>query len=53
MLQAKSVSITFNSCSIFIVEMTDDIKRKEKHEIKTDDYGNVTEEKTEIKEEED
>jgi hypothetical protein len=25
--------------------MVDDIKRKEKHEIKTDDYGDETEEK--------
>jgi hypothetical protein len=24
--------------------MTDDIKRKEKHEVKKDDFGNVTEE---------
>jgi hypothetical protein len=31
--------------------MGDDIKRKEKHEIKTDDFGNVTEEKQEVEEE--
>ena len=34
-----------------IIEMTDDIKRKEKHEVKTDDFGNVTEEKHEVEEE--
>ena len=36
-----------------IIDMTDDIKRKEKHEVKTDDFGNVTEEKHEVEEEED
>jgi len=35
-----------------IGEMTDEFKRKEKHEVKTDDYGNVTEEKHEVEEEE-
>jgi hypothetical protein len=34
-----------------IGEMTDDVKRKEKHEVKTDDFGNVTEEKHEVEEE--
>jgi hypothetical protein len=34
-----------------IDEMTDDVKRKEKHEVKTDDFGNVTEEKHEVEEE--
>jgi hypothetical protein len=34
-----------------INEMTDEVKRKEKHEVKTDDFGNVTEEKHEVEEE--
>jgi hypothetical protein len=33
--------------------MTGEYKKEEKHEVKTDDEGNITEEKHEVKEEED